>query len=400
MQLHYFSDYQWLIDFTFCASLVFFSNEFVYGCILGTNPKVNLSILWCLLSIGFTCKSLWNITKIYFSMSDTADLMIVIMSGFSFLVFAMMILIVPEKHLSFRLDEGYRNFSDSIAKNFPHAGSSGPISLVAIKAALAVTSAFIGAVFTHSGLRFGKMYVDAVNDAGSSRARLGLLHASFLLPLPIVSLWLVPVQNALVGARLGRYALQLDDVLALRVYAAVALCLLRLALAAVHLQAYLNLADSRIRALRKEAGKISIVEFQKTVARIFHCLCLVALQYFAPVMLCWNVALLYKSLSGLSWVGASSALFQQQHEALATVAMGTAAEANASALLGEGLIPAFLGEDIHQSVAVWSVSLTSLRAVFTPLFFQGVIGYLLWFTVAAIQLTGFLGLVYHGNLSS
>ena len=49
-----------------------------------------------------------------------------------------------------------------------------------------------------------------------------------------------------------------------------------------YLQAYLNLAYDKVNMLRQEAGKISNVDLQRIVIRVFYYLCVVTLQYVAP----------------------------------------------------------------------------------------------------------------------
>lgn len=55
--------------------------------------------------------------------------------------------------------------------------------------------------------------------------------------------------------------------------------------------------------LKKEAGRITNVELQKKVSSIFYYLCVVTLQFAAPLILCLYLTLMYKSLGGLSWTG-------------------------------------------------------------------------------------------------
>ena len=52
-----------------------------------------------------------------------------------------------------------------------------------------------------------------------------------------------------------------------------------------YLQAYLNLAYDKVNMLRQEAGKISNVDLQRIVIRVFYYLCVVTLQYVAPMIL-------------------------------------------------------------------------------------------------------------------
>lgn len=55
LHLRYFTEYQWLIDFSVYAAIVYFISE-IYHFFVPIKDEVNLSMLWCLLVIFF---ALW-----------------------------------------------------------------------------------------------------------------------------------------------------------------------------------------------------------------------------------------------------------------------------------------------------------------------------------------------------
>lgn len=91
----------------------------------------------------------------------------------------------------------------------------------------------------------------------------------------------------------------------------------------IYLQAYLNIAHDRLEEQKKEAGRITNVDLQRKVLRknqihfpsnlfksplcelqvasIFYYLCVVTLQYVAPLIMCLYFALMYKTLGGYNW---------------------------------------------------------------------------------------------------
>lgn len=83
---------------------------------------------------------------------------------------------------------------------------------------------------------------------------------------------------------------------------------LRIALMPVYLQAYLNLAYQRLEEQKKEAGRITNVELQKKISSIFYYLCVVTLQYVAPILMCLFLALMYKTLGEFEWTAPFKAL--------------------------------------------------------------------------------------------
>lgn len=64
----------------------------------------------------------------------------------------------------------------------------------------------------------------------------------------------------------------------------------------LYLQCYLNMANSRVEDIKKEAGRITNVDLQKRIAAVFYYLCVVALQYSAPVLICLFLTFIYKTL--------------------------------------------------------------------------------------------------------
>jgi Predicted transmembrane protein 161AB len=71
---------------------------------------------------------------------------------------------------------------------------------------------------------------------------------------------------------------------------------LRVLLMPVYLQAYLNMANLRLEEQKKEAGRITNKELQQKVAAVFYYLCVVSLQYLAPMLLVLYFSLVYKTL--------------------------------------------------------------------------------------------------------
>ena len=59
----------------------------------------------------------------------------------------------------------------------------------------------------------------------------------------------------------------------------------------------------QVAELKQEAGKISNLELQRKVVRVFYYLCVVTLQYTAPMILILYLCFLYKTLGGGSWTG-------------------------------------------------------------------------------------------------
>lgn len=77
--------------------------------------------------------------------------------------------------------------------------------------------------------------------------------------------------------------------------------MLRLCLMPVYLQSYLNIAYDRLEDQKKEAGRITNIELKRKIYSIFGYLCVVTLQYVAPIIMCLYFALMYKTLGDYKW---------------------------------------------------------------------------------------------------
>ncbi|XP_075344883.1 transmembrane protein 161B-like [Mycteria americana] len=110
--LHYFPEYQWLVDFTVAATVVYVVTE-AYCSIMKPSQEMNISVVWCLLVLAFAVKILFSLTTHYFIVEDGGERSVCVTFGFFFFVKAMAILIVTESYLEFGLESGFSNFSES-----------------------------------------------------------------------------------------------------------------------------------------------------------------------------------------------------------------------------------------------------------------------------------------------
>ncbi|KAJ8727319.1 hypothetical protein PYW07_001438 [Mythimna separata] len=148
----------------------------------------------------------------------------------------------------------------------------------------------------------------------------------------------------------------------------------RLALMPRQLQAYLDMAQRRLDVQKKEAGRITNIDLQKKIASVFYYLCVVALQYICPIIMCLYMALMYKTLGGYSW----TALFYESD--------GVCAVEDKAA----GVSDSVEGEGIEQFQLAWE----NLKMVFTVDVYRGVFGFATWWCCFAWFLTTSLGLGY------
>uniref|UniRef100_A0A6Q2WZM9 Transmembrane protein 161B n=1 Tax=Esox lucius TaxID=8010 RepID=A0A6Q2WZM9_ESOLU len=377
LALHYFPEFQWLVDFSVAATVVYVITELYYT-VARPSGEMNISVVWCLLVLSFVIKTLFSLTAHYFKLEEGGERSLCITFGFFFFVKAMAILIVTENYLEFGLETGFANFSESATNFLENQGleSQGPISKLTFKLILALLCSLIGAFLTFPGLRLAQMHLDALN---LTRAKVTqtLLHINFLAPLIMVLLWVKPItKDYFLNPTLGKESMPLmteETYDTLRLWAILLLCVLRLAMMRHHLQAYLNLAQKGVEQMKKEAGRISTIDLQKMVARVFYYLCVIALQYVAPLFA--QMTAHEDDLPCSLEMNSDPAVVA----AASTATPGLALEARAS-------------------VAHLSVALGGLRTVFTPLLFRGLLSFLTWWIAACLFSTSIFGLFYHQYL--
>ncbi|XP_019338685.1 transmembrane protein 161B isoform X3 [Alligator mississippiensis] len=376
LALHYFPEYQWLVDFTVAATVVYLVTEAYYS-LMKPSQEMNISIVWCLLVLAFAVKILFSLTTHYFKVEDGGERSVCVTFGFFFFVKAMAILIVTENYLEFGLETGFSNFSESAMQFLEKQGleSQGPVSKLTFKLFLAVLCSLIGAFLTFPGLRLAQMHLDALNLA-SEKITQTLLHINFLAPLLMVLLWVKPItKDYIMTPPLGKESVPLMSEATfdtLRLWIIILLCALRMAMMRNHLQAYLNLAQKCVDQMKKEAGRISTVDLQK--------------MYVAPLVMLLHTTLLLKTLGNYSW--------------------GIYPESSSDSPMENNLLPNSVyfespsaDEKMKVTVIQLTMALGSLKNIFTPLLFRGLLSFLTWWIAACLFSTSLFGLFYHQYLT-
>ncbi|NXM57062.1 T161B protein, partial [Illadopsis cleaveri] len=382
--LHYFPEYQWLVDFTVAATVVYVVTEAYYS-IMKPSQEMNISIVWCLLVLAFAVKILFSLTTHYFKVEDGGERSVCVTFGFFFFVKAMAILIVTENYLEFGLESGFSNFSESAMQFLEKQGleSQGPVSKLTFKLFLAILCSLIGAFLTFPGLRLAQMHLDALNLATEriTHSTMNVSVSSFLSPIMSFRKLRQPSESTST-TRDCFFPLTLpagmseDTFDTIRLWIIILLCVLRLAMMRHHLQAYLNLAQKSVDQMKKEAGRISMVDLQKMVARVFYYLCVIALQYVAPMVMLLHTTLLLKTLGRRNWI-------------------------NNSLFLPNSVYSESPPADGKMKVTVVQITMAlgSLKNIFTPLLFRGLLSFLTWWIAACLFSTSLFGLFYHQYLT-
>lgn len=159
---------------------------------------------------------------------------------------------------------------------------------------------------------------------------------------------------------------------------------LRMCLMPIYLQAYLNLAFDRVEDQKKEAGRITNTEFQRKITSIFYYLCVVTLQYAAPIIMCLFLSFMYKTLGGYSWtsastVGSEECSADQLVPATESTLDSTESTSEASII------------EVAQS---FQLSLQNLKSVFTQDVYRGLFGFATWWSCFVWFASSSLGMFY------
>ena len=212
-----------------------------------------------------------------------------------FFVFALGILLVDDDILHFRLRESHTNISRCVGKLLrPYISDIDSFVLLpvwAFKMVLAVVASLLSAMLVFPSFRYSELQFNVTTVTRSVVTR-AVVRLCYLMPLFCLGLWIKPFAKDLFSEMdvitiLGREVYHET----FRHWSILFYCGLRAALFKLHLQNYLELASLRVEDLRKETGRISILQLRKKVSTIFSFYGGVAVQYMAPVvvLLCLSV---------------------------------------------------------------------------------------------------------------
>uniref|UniRef100_A0A0K2U7A8 Transmembrane protein 161Blike [Nasonia vitripennis] n=1 Tax=Lepeophtheirus salmonis TaxID=72036 RepID=A0A0K2U7A8_LEPSM len=389
VQLRFYSEYQWLLDFSIYAIFVYIFTE-LYTFVMPDRiqTEINLSLVWCILVVGFSYWILLSLSSLYFEGEEsTGERSLVIVMAFVYLFFAMMILIVQEDTLESGLDEAYKSFNMSAAAFLAEntgLDSSGPASKLVLKFFLAIWCSSIGALFTFPGLRIARMQWDVLKYT-ESQPSLMVLHAAFISPLLLTTLWVRPLSRDYLTIRVFKGMegplMTESQFESMRLYLIIAVFLLRLWVMPRYLQSYLNIAYHKMEEMKTEAGKISNINLQKMVARIFYYLCVVTLQYLAPMILILFLSLMYKTMGeGGTWTG----LWVERSEE--TCSINEDSNTPFSKL--------FEQKDVEAVTQQVSLAWQSLKQVFSIAMCKGVLGFTTWWCCFIWFVSSAIGIAY------
>ncbi|CAG9839530.1 unnamed protein product [Diabrotica balteata] len=359
IHIRYYTEYQWLVDFSVYAAVIYGATE-LYQVWFPLKNEINLSMVWCFLVILFAIKLLLGLTVQYFKGEESiGERSTCIVMGFIYLLISMMVLIVDEKTLEIGLEDAYDSFNKSASVFLEKQGLS------------------------------STYFQD-------NKLKQLLLNFTFALPFILVIFWIKPVSRDYLTDRIfsGRSEplMTKDAFDSFRLLAIVATMCLKLVLMPWYLQAYLDMAFHRLENQKKEAGRITNTELQKQIAAVFYYLCVVTLQYVAPIVLCSFFTLMYKTLGEYQWTGE---LLKYQPSDNDTMVATEKSLPNME-IFGSSED----SKSISDTAAEFHLTLESLKSVFPKTVFRGLFGFATWWCCFLYFATTSFGLIYQSYFSN
>lgn len=395
VHLKYYTEYQWLLDFSLYATIVYILTE-VYNYLYPIKDEINLSVLWCLVVLGFAFKVLLSLWVQYFKGEESVgERSTCIVTGFAYLLIAMMVLIVDENKLEIGLEKAYTSFNYSASRFLDTQGlsSTGPASKIVVKFFLAIWCGLLGSLFTFPGLRVSKMHWDTLRYYRDHKLLLLIANISYVSPLLLVSLWITPISRDYLTVRI--FSGMTDPLMtaasfeSMRLIIVVAAVLLKMILMPIYLQSYLNLAIQKLEIQKKEAGRITNVDLQKKIAAVYYYLCVVALQFIVPIIMCLFFTFLYKTLGGFTWEG---------------ILKGTLEEECPADELPKPFLLHTSNDNTDKTVIETAeelqLALSSLKQIFTTDVYRGILGLATWWSCFALFATSAMGMFYQSYFSN
>ena len=371
--LRNYADYEWMVNYTLFAVLVYLGTEIYYEVWKPTND-FNIAMVWIALSFWFAVRSLLAVLLLYAKSKAGGEISTsVAFAMFSF-ISSLAVLMANNNFFDYKFLESPVGNRTVVSRQV--------FDISRLQLFLATVSAGIGLLFIFPAMRMAQMYMAAIKWNQESHIQFAL-HANFFAPALISLMWIKPLLEVIRrNPQSGEELIELEQIAVLRIALVVVFCLLRLSLMRVHLQAYLNLAHEKLIKLKKESGTIINTDLQRLISQVYYYLGVVAVQYVSPIVITLCAACCLKTIGGYSWLAIRHPGFHTPD----------AATSSRSLFAGDQMI-----RDIIDGI---SVTVQEFRAGFSETLIRGAFSYLMlwctanWFTASCI------GYFYYFYLSS
>ncbi|CAF0753017.1 unnamed protein product [Didymodactylos carnosus] len=332
IQVKYADEFFSLIDFSSASIFIFILTElymWLVPIIRGGSAtgsvvinELNLSLLWCTISIVLCVWTLLRIVRQYLK-SDEGSLC-VIFGTLSFLI-SMCIQYFDEKIFHINLKETYGNISNITSQVYKvDIDDDGDVqkqylnrNFIYIVVILSLFSSLLSVILFFPAFRFGQiqqLFIKKPQTTIKQRLILLLTIINFVLPLFICLLWLKPITKTLqlnVFSKIATEDTVIDErqLSRLKIVLTILSIAIRLLLFKLYIQTYLDTAYDRVKCIYEQqqqqtnnTARITNITYQRNVTSIFLYLGVIACNLILPIFIQLFICFLYKVLGNVSWI--------------------------------------------------------------------------------------------------
>jgi hypothetical protein len=374
------SDLEWIPDFALVSLISFLLTQTLFHFNPQSNYEYNFSLIWIYLVIVQSSTILTQISSIYFtSKSAVGERAILIVSAIFFFMLAILVMIFGESHLELNLEKSLHLLSEMIFEkdlhdiSLPSSGKAfGHLANTCIKFTIAMWCAFVGAIFTFPGFRFGQMHESLLVAPTTSTIQKVMYNlVNLVSPCLIICLWMPKISRNIL---IKQEYLPIDDETfdLIRICILVSTNVLRLILVRRYIQAFLlGSVETKLAQVKRMGGIAISKRIQILISNLNNFVNLACIQYVIPTLMCLFTSIMFASLTYCSDVGDElPTRFSSLRYLFST--------ANQQALLEEA------EEIIHET-----------RRLFCSDLLKNFVGFNVWWLHFAWLCTSALGVGYH-----
>ena len=426
--LPYFNDFTWLIDFSIMAVLCFVGVEIYFQLGFSKDSVLHMGLIWIGVVLVLLMKTLFTMIKSYAG-SNSGEFSVVLTLTSLALVISMICLIM-DRYLDFGLNESFKSFDihlqafyrdtvDITNKDYQNRTASRML----FNGYLAIISTALAGLLSFPGLKaaqkFALLYKRKEGSASDGLIDQLISCFNFSMPFIVSILYLKPVKRFYhdrdyftlkndTEMRMGNFYDNLspadkkiadDRFNLMRVTVILVFCFIRMLTFSRYMQAFLTTPQKELTELRKEVGFTKATKIQEEIRKVNLATCITAIQYIAPTLMVFFLTL---SLIGLGDIRIIDSFDGKMNTTFGRLIARENDQSSAAMKFGAlwTKMTATLGLDDDISTGINMVSsqkykLSSLLKIFNPVFFQGVMNYLLWFVNFYLGLTSLLGLNFY-----
>lgn len=399
--LPFSSDLEWIVDLGL-VSLLSCALTQVQFYFYQDSSEWNFSILWALLVLVYCAKVLGTLTIVYFKQEEFfGERNLSIVSGCTFLLVAMCLLVADERYIDLGLEEARRSITKSFLSldkrlsDQANKSSSFSVSIIFAKLIVSMICSFVGMMFTFPGFRFGQVHETLIVQPTITALQVIIYQINFMVPLFIFSMWIDAFSGFVIANSFGL----LDSETAFEIFrisCIIALNIMHLYFTPKYVSVFLKATIvQRIERLRQRGGKVTNQDIQLTVTRISSYVTIMTIQYVLPALMCLFSGIILLS-TGIS---DSSVSNTTNTNGTATILSNLTQQNQESDQINETLVAHILENTGNYWLDIYGAGrIVEWTKILSPEFFRGLVGFATFWLHFAWFATTATGVLYHKYL--